>query len=77
MHIIRYRSGGSRTARVGVLIGDRVHELQDVDALTALWALRLDDLKELLSSLDGDGGELALSDVMILPPIDGRTEVWA
>jgi len=76
VHIIRYRQGGSRSARVGVLIGDRVHELQDVDGLTALWALRLDDLKELLSSLDGDG-ELALSDVMLLPPIDGRTEVWA
>ncbi|HET7014615.1 MAG TPA: fumarylacetoacetate hydrolase family protein [Streptosporangiaceae bacterium] len=76
MHIIKYWSGGSRTARVGVLIGDRVHELKDVGVLAALWALRLDDLKELLCSLDGDG-ELARSDVMMLPPIDGRTEVWA
>jgi 2-dehydro-3-deoxy-D-arabinonate dehydratase len=76
VHIIRYRSGGSRTARVGVLIGERVHELPDVAGLTALWALRLDDLKELLRSLDGDG-ELALRDVTMLPPIDGRTEVWA
>jgi 2-dehydro-3-deoxy-D-arabinonate dehydratase len=76
VHIIRYQSGGSRTSRVGVLIGDRVHELQGVDGLTALWALRLEDLKELLSALDGDG-ELRLSDVMMLPPIDGRTEVWA
>ncbi len=76
MHIIKYRPGGLPAERVGVLIGDRVHELEDVDGLTTLWALRLDDLRELLCSLDGDG-ELALSDVMVLPPIDGRTEVWA
>jgi 2-dehydro-3-deoxy-D-arabinonate dehydratase len=76
MHIIKYRPGGSRTAQVGVLIGDRVHKLEDVDELTALWALRLDELKERLCSLDGDG-EHALSDVTLLPPIDGRTEVWA
>ncbi len=76
MHIIRYTSGGSRTARVGVLIGDRVHELRDVEGLTALWALRLADLRELLCALDG-AGELAFSEVTLLPPIDGRTEVWA
>jgi 2-dehydro-3-deoxy-D-arabinonate dehydratase len=76
VHIIKYRPGELRTNRVGVLIGDRVHELGDVDGLTALWALRLDDLKELLCSLDGDG-ELALSEVTLLAPIDGRTEVWA
>jgi 2-dehydro-3-deoxy-D-arabinonate dehydratase len=76
VHIIKYRSGESRTERVGVLIGDRVRELKDVAGLTALWALRLDDLKELLGSLDGDG-ELALSEVTLLAPIDGRTEVWA
>ncbi len=76
MHIIRYRAGGSRTARAGVLVGGRVHELAGTGGLTALWALRLDDLRELLCSLDGDG-ELGLSDVVMLPPIDGRTEVWA
>ncbi len=76
MHIIRYRPRGSPAARVGVLIGDRVHQLADADGLATLWALRLDDLRELLCSLDGDG-ELALSDVRMLPPVDGRTEVWA
>jgi 2-dehydro-3-deoxy-D-arabinonate dehydratase len=76
MHIVRYSSPGSPDARVGVLSGDRISELTDVDELASLWTLRLDDLKDRLSRADGRG-DLRLADVRVLPPVDGRTEVWA
>ena len=76
MHIARYSLPGSPAARVGVLEADRIFELRDVDELASLWALRLNELRERLSRADRQAG-LALADVRILPPIDGRTEVWA
>lgn len=76
MHIIRYSWPGSAVARTGVLAGDRISELPAVNELAELWTLRLDDLKERLSR-SSSRGDLALADVRILPPVDGRTEVWA
>jgi 2-dehydro-3-deoxy-D-arabinonate dehydratase len=76
MHIVRYRPPGSPAPRVGVLDGDRIRELTDVGELAELWTLRLDDLKGRLSRAGGPG-DLALADVTLLPPADGRTEVWA
>ncbi|HTW00111.1 MAG TPA: fumarylacetoacetate hydrolase family protein [Streptosporangiaceae bacterium] len=76
MHIVRYSLPGSSVARVGVLSGEQISELSAVSDLAELWALRLDELRELLSR-PGNRGDLALCDVRILPPIDGRTEVWA
>jgi 2-dehydro-3-deoxy-D-arabinonate dehydratase len=76
MHIVRYSRPGSPVARTGVLEGDRISELSDLDGTAELWTLRLDDLRERLSR-SGRQGDLALADVTILPPVDGRTEVWA
>jgi len=76
MHIVRYSLPGSTVARAGVLAGDRISELPAVDELAELWTLCLDDLKEQLSR-SSSHGDLALADVRILPPVDGRTEVWA
>jgi 2-dehydro-3-deoxy-D-arabinonate dehydratase len=74
VNILRYRARGSSQGHVGLLDGDRVTDL-GVSSLASLWALRLDDLRE---RLDGPGGpELLLSDLEVLAPIDGRTEVWA
>jgi 2-dehydro-3-deoxy-D-arabinonate dehydratase len=59
---------------VGVLDAGRVSELS-VGSLAALWALRAEALRE---QIDRDRGEtVALADVDVLAPIDGRTEVWA
>jgi 2-dehydro-3-deoxy-D-arabinonate dehydratase len=72
--ILRYRQHGSSRELVGLLDGDQVAEL-DVSSLASLWALRLDDLRERLGA--AVGREYPLSDVEVLAPIDGRTEVWA
>jgi 2-dehydro-3-deoxy-D-arabinonate dehydratase len=76
MHFIRYRPPGSSAAAVGVLAGDRISPLDDVPGLASLWALRLAQLRERFAHFEGTG-ELALADVTVLPPVDGRTEVWA
>ena len=76
MHIVRYCLPGFPDARVGVLDGDRISELTGVDELASLWLLRLDDLRERLSRRVGNG-DLALAEVTVLAPVDGRTEVWA
>ena len=74
MHILRYRISGSSRPHVGVVDAGRVSEL-DVATLASLWSLRLGTLREKLGETGPE--TLALSDVDILAPIDGRTEVWA
>ncbi len=74
MHILRYRRPGSSRALVGVADAGRVSTL-DVGALASLWSLPLEALRERLG--EARDQSLALADVEVLAPIDGRTEVWA
>jgi 2-dehydro-3-deoxy-D-arabinonate dehydratase len=76
MHIIRYRAPGSDDAVIGVLAGERVTALEEVTDLASLWKLTVAELRELLSAPATAAGYL-LADVQLLPPVDGRTEVWA
>ena len=51
MHILRYLSPGSASARVGVLMANgRVAELDGVASLGWLWALPLEHLRERLEA---------------------------
>jgi 2-dehydro-3-deoxy-D-arabinonate dehydratase len=74
VNILRYRHGG------GIFVGtgdDRsVTPLPGIDALGRLWELPLPELRALLDNASG-GTAVPLSDVELLPPVDGRTEVWA
>jgi 2-dehydro-3-deoxy-D-arabinonate dehydratase len=74
VHILRYRLPSSSRERIGVLQSDQVLEL-DVSSLASLWSLPLDALRERLRGAGGE--EHPLTDVEVLAPIDGRTEVWA
>ena len=76
MHILRYRPIGSGhdAVSVGLLDQGRVVEL-DVGSLGSLWSLPVDELRKRLDAASGP--ERALSEVDVLAPIDGRTEVWA
>jgi 2-dehydro-3-deoxy-D-arabinonate dehydratase len=75
VHILRYRDRATRAARVGVLTGGRVFELDGVPSLASLWALPLDQLRSRLDAAGGPGLDPAA--LTVLAPIDGRTEVWA
>ncbi len=76
MHILRYRPVGSGhdSVSIGLLDHGRVVEL-DVGSLGSLWSLPVDELRNRLDAASGP--ERALSEVDVLAPIDGRTEVWA
>ena len=55
--------------------GDRVFPLP-VATLAELWRLRVDELRQHLGQASA-GPSVPLSDVELLAPVDGRTEVWA
>jgi 2-dehydro-3-deoxy-D-arabinonate dehydratase len=72
MHLIRFRRNDS--VQVGV-VRDRHVSVLPVPTLAALLALPLTELRSLVEGYDG--ADAAMGDVVLLPPVDGRTEVWA
>jgi 2-dehydro-3-deoxy-D-arabinonate dehydratase len=76
VHIVRYRIGGSASPRVGVGIGGQVVSLPGVSSLASLWSLRLAEIRARIDARETARG-IPADEVTLLPPIDGRTEVWA
>lgn len=75
MHIVRYTRSG-RTG-VGLLLQDRVTPLPGVTTMADLLALRLDALRALAEGAATDPEPSHdLGEVRLLPPLDGRGEVW-
>jgi 2-dehydro-3-deoxy-D-arabinonate dehydratase len=74
VNIVRYRRLGD--VFVGVSDGESVSALPGIGSLGQLWGLPLPELRALV---EGSVGNAAgpLSDVELLAPVDGRTEVWA
>jgi 2-dehydro-3-deoxy-D-arabinonate dehydratase len=70
MLVIRYATGGE--ARVGVQDDDGTVRRLAAGSLEELLRLSVDDFRAALSGGDRETGETRL-----LPPVDGRTEVWA
>ena len=62
--------------RVGLCLGDSVTELVGVPTLSHLWGLPAAELRERLRE-PGSGRTVPRSDVRLLAPVDGTTEVWA
>ena len=62
--------------RVGVRVGGEVFRLPGVSSLASLWSLRLAEIRQRIDERDA-AGRIAADEVTLLPPIDGRTEVWA
>ena len=71
MQIVRYADGGE--ARIGVMNDDGRRWRLPVGSLAELLQLSLDDVRSLVEA----GGSESVGDHRLLPPIDGRTEVWA
>jgi 2-dehydro-3-deoxy-D-arabinonate dehydratase len=76
VHIVRYRIGGSQDPRVGVSAAGDVFGLPGVSSLASLWSLRLAEIRRRIGERD-TAGRIPAEEVTLLPPIDGRTEVWA
>lgn len=75
MHIVRFQTPDSATARIGILSDGTITELTGFGSLAELWRRPAAELAESLTSAEGPG--YALSAVTLLPPVDGATEVWA
>jgi 2-dehydro-3-deoxy-D-arabinonate dehydratase len=73
MYLVRYRTAADRTPRVGVRHDDGLAVLP-VGSAAELWRLPLSDLRSLVESA---APQAVPAGVEWLPPIDGRTEVWA
>lgn len=76
MKLLRFR--GPEGPRVGVADGGRVAPVPGAGSLAQLWALPVDELRALLEgAVEGCEQGPSLDEVHLLPPVDGRTEVWA
>ena len=73
MHIIRYHTSESPAPLVGVRDEGQVFGLPGVGSLAALWALPVAEIRQRVAERE----RVPAGDVTLLPPIDGRTEVWA
>jgi 2-dehydro-3-deoxy-D-arabinonate dehydratase len=74
MSIVRYTDADGR-ARVGVRQRDRVHPIEGAE-IASLLRLPLDELRQRVDEAVDAEPALALSELTLLAPIDGRTEVW-
>jgi 2-dehydro-3-deoxy-D-arabinonate dehydratase len=74
MSLIRY-AGSDDQARVGVLDDDRVFPAEASD-MASLLRLSRDELRMTVESAVATADSVAASDVKLLVPVDGRTEVW-
>ncbi|SDJ72629.1 2-dehydro-3-deoxy-D-arabinonate dehydratase [Actinopolyspora mzabensis] len=76
MHLVRYVDPGTGTARIGRHEGDRVTPLPSVESIAELLRLPATEFREFLER-DNSADSTPESGARLLPPVDGRTEVWA
>jgi 2-dehydro-3-deoxy-D-arabinonate dehydratase len=74
MRIVRYLTHGRAEPEVGIELDDGVRKL-DVPTVSDLLARPLTEVRELAERAAGTPA--AVFGAVLLPPIDGRTEVWA
>jgi 2-dehydro-3-deoxy-D-arabinonate dehydratase len=76
VHIVRYQVAGLAAEHVGVQEDGRVFRLPGVASLASLWSLPLAQIRQRTGQREAGPG-LRPDEITLLPPIDGRTEVWA
>jgi 2-dehydro-3-deoxy-D-arabinonate dehydratase len=75
VHLVRYHIPG-QSPRVGVRRHDTIALVDGVTTMAELLALPYDELRSTVEYAVGAGTFLDVDAVTLLPPIDGRTEVW-
>jgi 2-dehydro-3-deoxy-D-arabinonate dehydratase len=78
VEIVRYADRSDRAVRVGVRHDGRVAPVADVSEVAELLRLPYKEIRGLVEAAAGTGeGVRDEADGLLLPPVDGRTEVWA
>jgi 2-dehydro-3-deoxy-D-arabinonate dehydratase len=72
MHVVRFQSPGGRP-QAGVRTGDTVAPVLGVTDLAELLRLTAEEFRAAVAKT---GDALPVGDVKLLPPLDGRGEVW-
>jgi 2-dehydro-3-deoxy-D-arabinonate dehydratase len=75
VQLIRYRADGGSPPSIGMLDDGVVTSLRGVATMAGLLTLPLSQIRELC--VDPGGDEIPSSEVSLLAPVDGTTEVWA
>jgi 2-dehydro-3-deoxy-D-arabinonate dehydratase len=79
VQIVRYADRRKQQVNVGVLSdsGDTVTELSVAGSISNLLRLSLAELEALVAETAKSGETVPADQVLLLPPVDGATEVWA
>jgi 2-dehydro-3-deoxy-D-arabinonate dehydratase len=75
VHIVRYSAGAGGEPQVGVRDDTAIRPLDGVPTIAALLALSADGIRERVAR--AATAPVASGPVRLLPPADGRTEIWA
>ena len=76
MDIVRFTTGSTPQARAGISDGESVIDL-GVASIAELLGESAAELRRRLASGETGGARYPLTEVTLLAPVDGRTEVWA
>ena len=76
MHLVRYAERATWRERVGVLDDGDVLPLPEVSGFAELLRRPVSEVRSLVAEPPVTEA-CRLADVLLLPPVDGRTEVWA
>jgi 2-dehydro-3-deoxy-D-arabinonate dehydratase len=74
VRIVRYLAGGHPVPRVGVELDDGIRRLATA-TMGELLGLPLAEIRAIAQ--DAATAAAAVRDAVLLPPVDGRTEIWA
>jgi len=74
MSIVRY-AGADGHPKIGVRLSDRVQPIHGA-GIASLLRLPSDELRQMVDDAAAAPASIPLSDLTLLAPIDGRTEVW-
>lgn len=77
MHLVRYLAPGAQTPTIGVRNDDHVTPLRSTETIAELLRLPLAEFRDRLAPEHSAEAPTPVGNVLSLPPIDGRTEVWA
>jgi 2-dehydro-3-deoxy-D-arabinonate dehydratase len=77
VEIVRYAVRADGETRVGVHRDGRLNDRAVVGQAADLLRLPVDKIRALAEAAVESGPVRELGDVLLLPPVDGRTEVWA
>lgn len=76
MHLVRYLPAGANTPIVGVRTDDHVAPVHGAETVAQLLRLPPDEFRERLQAPPASP-PVPVGDVLLLPPVDGHTEIWA